>query len=311
MNQRVYLAGKIAKGDWRHALVPRLRSQLVDLEPYGDWPVLPGAIRGTFDYVGPFFVACDHGCWHGPQSHGMGAEGDAEGMGSGSVFERRRFVAKRCLEAIGRADIVFGWLDTLDAYGTLVEIGFALALKKTVLLGFATEEWDRMVKRADFILGQWPHDEEQTEGHLRPPGLLDELWFPLFADGVRLVPAKDALEAFERAVINLPVAFDSPLEKSFWHAWDHSSVPLAYQHPVLNGRYRLDFAHLESQTAIELDGVTYHGSDDSFAKDRRRDRELSELGWVTVRFTGTEIRADVARCVRSALDIIRTRGRRG
>ncbi len=42
-------------------------------------------------------------------------------------------VVRLCLEALRRADLVFAWVDSLDCYGTVTEIGYARALGKPVV----------------------------------------------------------------------------------------------------------------------------------------------------------------------------------
>ena len=126
---RVYFAGKVGKGDWRHALVPDLRDSM-------------GAI-GTpircdqFVYCGPFFIACDHGCAHGPGTHGVGPNC------IGETSPPRWLVPSLCFRWLRRADLVFAWIDDPTCYGTLTEIGWAHALGKPVYVGFATEELAR------------------------------------------------------------------------------------------------------------------------------------------------------------------------
>ena len=80
----LYLAGKIGKNDWRHPLIPGLRERT-----WSDGPI----ITPTYEYVGPFFVACSHGCAHGPNSHGViGGEGCFE-IGYASALGKRIIVA--------------------------------------------------------------------------------------------------------------------------------------------------------------------------------------------------------------------------
>lgn len=120
MGKRIYLAGKIAPGDWRHTAVPRLREAMHADD--GPWSTLKAAVLTKFDYVGPFFISCDHGGFHGPASHGVGAGGTdcCESVGL-----HRSVVAQRCMDAIERADLFYAWLDDLTAFGTLAEIGYA------------------------------------------------------------------------------------------------------------------------------------------------------------------------------------------
>lgn len=152
---KIYLAGKITANDWRHTIVPALRAgePLVyqstgprdhDSMPVFGFPVLQGAIFGVHDYVGPFFVSCDHGCYHHAESHGVGAWDDEWG-GHGDPYNcqvatenlpRRAEVVRVCLEAIDRADVVFAWFDDPNCHGTLTEVGYAVAKGKRLWAGF-------------------------------------------------------------------------------------------------------------------------------------------------------------------------------
>ena len=58
MKPKVYAAGKIHKNDWRPVRRGGELIDTVELEKYV--------------YVGPFFIGCDHGCFHGDNSHGAG-----------------------------------------------------------------------------------------------------------------------------------------------------------------------------------------------------------------------------------------------
>lgn len=151
----IYLAGKIEKNCWRHTLVPSLRNHGPDYsddsESMGPWGVVYNAIFGRHHYVGPFFVGCDHGCFHGPDQHGVGASGrDSGDPGEGGVVDDvlvwgcsggtlgkgfRRGVQDRCLRAIDKANVVFAWITTLDCYGTLAELGYAKAQGVRILIG--------------------------------------------------------------------------------------------------------------------------------------------------------------------------------
>src|ERR1700730_9535978 len=72
-----YLAGKISKNGWRHRLVPRLSdSPWAESGPITEMPILKNGIAPGLHYSGPYFVACDHGCFHGPNTHGAIDDGE-------------------------------------------------------------------------------------------------------------------------------------------------------------------------------------------------------------------------------------------
>jgi len=164
--RKLYLAGKVEKNCWRHSLVNKLRE--------ADWdnaPLLAAVEIGgeTFDYVGPFFVSCDHGCYHGDGTHGcLGKNGTEEvhgevveieyasvcGSGNGDFLYRnslvdkhgcrqgcegQEFIVNKCLEAIDNSDVVMAWIDTPNCFGTLCEIGFAVGKYKTLWVAFASD----------------------------------------------------------------------------------------------------------------------------------------------------------------------------
>lgn len=132
MSPKVYLAGKIDKNDWRHSIVPDLR----------------GANRGGvlickegLYYVGPFFTSCDHGCFHGESQHGRGI---SKNVCSPEEIYTREQVFRECRDGIVAADYVFVWLESSDAFGTLVELGIAHELKKPIFLAFSENIADRV-----------------------------------------------------------------------------------------------------------------------------------------------------------------------
>ncbi len=102
----------------------------------------------------------------------------------------------------------------------------------------------------------------------------------------------------------------SPIERQFKGAWERVGhpYPLSFQHPV--GRYFVDFAHVETCTAIELDGFEHHSSTIDIENDRRRQREIEDAGWSVIRFGGREVHRDADACARAvAARIARASGR--
>ncbi|MCA1670016.1 MAG: hypothetical protein LC793_22040 [Thermomicrobia bacterium] len=141
---KIYLAGKIGRRDWRHTIATNLDQYPSDMgthaegEPLGEWPIIAKTIFGEHALTGPFFIACDHGCYHGPNEHAYGLSGDGC-CGSQEKTTSRIAVVDLCRNAIAAADFVYCWLDGdafegthLTAYGTIAELGMAFALGKNV-----------------------------------------------------------------------------------------------------------------------------------------------------------------------------------
>lgn len=305
----IYLAGKIAKNDWRHDIVTGLHTAWGSHGdvPSPSWPVLSKAIGGYLDYTGPYFASCDHGCWHGPCTHGAAGDeyvsmlGGHTGFGGGCGFAYPAFsryqVQRACLEAIQRSDAFFAWIDDLTGYGTLTEIGYAKASGKVVIL--ASPE---------------PPDFSVDSGESAEP--LREAWFAFsMADKVIKIPNPrlavirivNGLKTLEMQMA-LPQNA-SPIEQQFWAAHWKLGIPalagLVPQHPV--GRYKIDFALPDIKVGVELDGFASHSSTTAIAKDRRRQRELEAAGWRIIRFGGQEVHKDAEGCVQQVAYLVSRR----
>jgi hypothetical protein len=132
---KIYLAGKIAKGDWRHLFVPTLRT----ITTPGIWQTTTRVpMRYGHTYTGPFFIACDHGCFHGNNKHGAGA---VAGQQSPNAICRAMSVAPaevidKAFNGIRRCDYMVVWADSdfTHAYGTHAEIGLAKAMGKKIAI---------------------------------------------------------------------------------------------------------------------------------------------------------------------------------
>ena len=76
------------------------------------------------------------------------------------------------------------------------------------------------------------------------------------------------------------------------------------------GPYRVDFVLVCSHDwgccfVIECDGHDFHErTREQAQRDRRRDRFFSPRGWIVMRFTGSEIWRDAARCADEVFDVI-------
>lgn len=188
---QIYLAGKIYPNDWRHSIVTDLRNALEQpgdawtLYKETEWPVGNRAIFGCYDYVGPYFIGCDHGGFHGENSHGYGGPFYDGGQRTGEdavlnigccplsgidhykphngsyLFSesrdaydgehveevRRARIVSLCWQAISRCNFFFAWIEDATAYGTLVELGIAAALGKRIYIAYPKKswEWDKQI----------------------------------------------------------------------------------------------------------------------------------------------------------------------
>ena len=165
----VYLAGKIARHDWRHTIVdgldqweelaaPGVTGGWSDSEP--TWPVLRRAAKGH-DYAGPYFAnkswATDMEDSHGVDANDLTGGHGIVGKATGSkwYFETERyqeFILERCRNAIMRADVVFAWFEEPrpTCYGTLLELG--MAAERNVHLSARPPKPVRLKKRAPLTI---------------------------------------------------------------------------------------------------------------------------------------------------------------
>jgi hypothetical protein len=148
----VYLAGKIRQNGWREGICGyRCGGHTDSHELYGDL-----VINRNLTVTGPFFISCDHGCYHGNGSHGVGAwEGDpddptfykhgvpSEWPGCSELGLERSNVVTLCKKQIDEAEIVFVYIDCRDCFGTLAEIGYAHAKGKTIIIKFKNDDLER------------------------------------------------------------------------------------------------------------------------------------------------------------------------
>lgn len=73
------------------------------------------------------------------------------------------------------------------------------------------------------------------------------------------------------------------------------------QYPV--SPYFLDFAIPDKKIAVELDGHDWHKTKEQRTHDAQKDRHLQKLGWLVIRFTGSEIYKDSQKCVRELAEL--------
>src|SRR5690606_3202032 len=85
---------------------------------------------------------------------------------------------------------------------------------------------------------------------------------------------------------------ESPIERKLFRALWSNNYPVTTQYPF--GKYRLDIALPHLKICIEADGKEFHSSRKQKAHDRKRDKYLESHGWVTLRFSGSQINRDLS-----------------
>ncbi len=297
----IYIAGKMQDDDWRRLCFDR--TGLTDSHPHKcnpltaiftpdeGWPESSDVTVCGLSYTGPFFVDLmgGHGyAYFDDYEHG-GNVPDREAYSSRHLADieyegQRKKVQQRCLHAIAKADVVLAWIDCIDCYGTIAEIGYAKGLGKIV-----------------WIVG---------------PRKYNDLWFVYTLADVSVFMNQGPYGTLKEYLIDLlqehrgssPQLY-SPIEQAFWDAWLSITANRVYrlvpQYPI--GKYRVDFADPIIKTAIELDGHATHSTPDAIAYDRKRQREIEAEGWHVVRFGGKEVFSDVNKCARETLALLRSR----
>lgn len=310
--ENIYLAGKIEANGWRHEIVEELECGTplyaecdnIYQGVCDQWPLLKNAIFGQYHYTGPYFVCDSHGAsalFHGEGTHGVRRSAQSslfegyvfsdenrleeqlnepyQGHGPGNIDGLPySTILVRCTQAIHRADLVFAWIDDPTCYGTIAEIGMAYEKDKIIWVA-----GPRRYRDLSFVYAM--ASETRFANKLSP---------------------RDILQVMLNEYAYRYPRLGSPIEQAFWDKWHESSFHQVYkltpQHPI--GRYRVDFAHISTMTAIELDGFASHSSTEDIAKDRKRQREIEEMGWHVIRFGGKEIHHNVAQCVKETIQIL-------
>ena len=299
---KIYFAGKIAQNDWRHDIVqdPHELGEGYDHSTNTFWwPTVP--IPGTdLTYVGPYFEASGHGAGHFCGRHG--------------TQQAMHTTAARCRAAIRDCDVFFAWLECETAHGTMVEIGYAYALGKTIIIAHPSSD-----KKCDGCQTCLTYGCQSENCDCKR----NELWFA-FEHATSVINAPNAFAAYERCALELNGISqldkcESPLEELFYKTYLGLSPVgeirqklqgLVVQHPInVNGQnYRLDFALPNQKIAFEMDGYTYHGKERAhFNRDRRRDLDLKLAGWEVHRFDGDMIRDDIVHVLEIAAKLAEAR----
>lgn len=182
--KKIYLAGKMRRNDTvvggdggcmymdRFGLVPTIPNKKETFEINGE----------VFEYVGPTTAGFAHWDRDVPCGHNTSAPMGFEGnCGSYEYLCEGSSIFYRCMNGIQKCDIFFAWIDGFDIYGTLVEIGYAHALKKHILLGYCEQFVSEELKVQPFPPPYHEYEakfkEYWTDDELKLKELRHELWF--------------------------------------------------------------------------------------------------------------------------------------
>ena len=130
----VYLAGKIEPNGWRQKIID-IRNNFFGEEKDKIRNGITIKYNDHINITGPFFLSCDHSCYHGNNSHGVGLSSYNDCYGLSDHFTEDE-VKHICLKQIKKSDVIFAYINDDTCYGTLYELGFAAALNKPILLLF-------------------------------------------------------------------------------------------------------------------------------------------------------------------------------
>lgn len=229
----VYLAGKMkSPTDWRG-------SHPNTMYGLGAFETARTNLDGAaFIYGGPFILADDHRGSHAPWVRHMAESWCGPSAGS----EPGHSIVAQCFKSIQISDLVCAHINSHDAYGTLVEIGYALALKKPVSVTISEAVADSM-RRAP-----WEESDHADD----PPGAHD-LWFAQEAANHSAIVADDAearafhagiirgrtcreyrlISAIGHATNSAVMTFGDPLDvanRGIAHQWSVNVIPMCQNH---------------------------------------------------------------------------------
>lgn len=75
---------------------------------------------------------------------------------------------------------------------------------------------------------------------------------------------------------------------------------ITFKSNVFVGRYEVDFL-VDSLIAVEVDGYV-HYLKDVIEKDARKNKDLRNMGYEVLRFTGDEVRYETRKCIKTIRD---------
>ena len=124
-----WVAGRGRSGDWRF--------DLVDCYSWDEVSQISIKLAPKWSYVGPFFLECECGmCNHCKSDCRENPHRGCNACESWGTKVQQSHIFNKSLQGIKRADLVIAYAgdDFAEAHGTHVELGYAKALNKKVII---------------------------------------------------------------------------------------------------------------------------------------------------------------------------------
>lgn len=147
---KIYLAGKITNDWWRNKLFDDIginSNRTPGIYVYAsddnerDSYYNDEYDAGEFIVTGPHSIGCDHSCFHNTPHASTNSEHtccDGE-----FAFEPNE-IFEACMHQINKSDIVFAYINDVDAFGTIFELGYAYKMNKSIYIAFKNKELKKL-----------------------------------------------------------------------------------------------------------------------------------------------------------------------
>jgi very-short-patch-repair endonuclease len=178
---------------------------------------------------------------------------------------------------------------------------------------FEAEKWSvnyyaevldlEIVKRIDLLPDESKHIRSGNKYYKITVGDLKALPNPIRSQRWRRITFIPTTfnQLFEAKEIN-DLYRTSPIEEKLYLSLKHEKIPVERQLFIYDTRQPccLDFAIFckDGNLNVECDGEEFHSTKEAQIKDRKRDNDLTSIGWSILRFSGKEINQSSKDCVR-------------
>lgn len=121
---KVYFAGKVTKNGWREEII-KLSEKIQQNKSVKSYREAGVPIGDGYIYNGPYMKSCNHGGFHGKGTHGVGVGLKKTSCCGNKEVLQRRELFNLCMSLVDSSDAIFCYIDDVEAYGTMFELGYA------------------------------------------------------------------------------------------------------------------------------------------------------------------------------------------